>query len=297
MKKHLLIVLSVMMTVFSVNTFAQTYDIVELENGYVIKDVNYLQYFEGRQLMDVYLSENATPAQPFVILIHGGAFTNGDKNEMNDVALELLKHNISSVSINYALLSKKFFKDNNNTTYQTMIHNIWNAIQHVQLKADEWNIRKTNYVLVGEEVGAYLALLAGYNFHTEVESIVAISPITDLRDMASFRNLPVRKGQERILFTKLVGGEEYKTSKYLSQTYINANPIDQARTVPTILIHGVKDQVIPYQQSAKLFTFLKDNGVMTKIFSIENGGAHLLNDPYHKQNVLNYILTWLQYNK
>lgn len=293
MKKLFTSVVIILVSICSINTWAQKGDVIETEHGIIMKDINYLQYFEGAQYMDVYLSYEATPRQPFVILVHGGAFTHGDKKDMNEIAMELMKNNISSVSINYALLSKKFFKDNNFTTYQTMIHNIWNAIQHVQLKADEWSVRKTDFILLGEEAGAYLSLLAGYNFHSEIESIIAISPITDLRDIAGFHRLSERKGQEKMLFTKLVGGEDYKSNKYLSQTYMNASPIDQARAIPTILIHGVKDQKIPYSQSAKLYTMLKDNGVMTKLYTLDNGGADLIYDMNHKQNIFNYIIHWI----
>lgn len=293
MKKLFTALFTILLGLFSNQIFAQKSEIVETEHGLIMKDVNYLQYFAGEQLMDVYLSYDATPRQPFVILVHGGAFTHGDKKDMNELAMELLKHNISSVSINYSLLSKKFFKEGSFNTYQTMIHNIWNAIQHVQMKSDEWSVRKTDFILLGEEAGAYLSLLAGYNFYSEIESIIAISPITDLRDIASFNRLAERKGQEKILFTKLIGGEEYKSNKYLTQTYLNASPIDQARAVPTILIHGVKDQKIPYVQSAKLYNMLKDNGVQTKIYTLENGGADLIYDMNHKQSIFNYIIHWI----
>lgn len=294
MKKQLTIAILIILSIFSIQSQAQNGDLTETENGYVIKNVNYLQYFQGEEYMDVYLSYNATPAQPFVILIHGGSFTNGDKKEMNELAMELMKNDISSVSINYALLSKKYFKDGNKTTYQVMLHNIWNAIQHIQLKSDEWNVRNSNYDIVGEEVGGYLSLLAGYNFYSAVESIVAIGAITDLRDIGSFDRLALRKGQDRILFSKLVGGETFKSSKFLTNVYTNASPIDQVRDVPTVLIHGVKDPIIHYNQSAKLFNFLKDNNVFTKIYTVENGGDGLLHDTNHKDHVTDYIINWIK---
>lgn len=294
MKKLFTVIILFFLSFISWNAFSQNGDMYENEHGYLIRNVNYLQYFQDREYMDVYLSYNATPEQPFVVLIHGGSFTNGDKREMEELALLLMKNDISCVSINYSLLSKKYFKDNITTTYQQMLQDIWNAIQHIQLKADEWNVRKSNYVLIGDEVGGYLALLAGYNFYTAVESIVAISAITDLRDIGSFDRLALRKGQDRILFTKLVGGEPFKSSKYLSNAYANASPIDQVRDVPTILIHGVKDPIIHYNQSAKLFKFLKEHDVYTKIYTVENGADKLLFDPNHKGHVMNYIINWLK---
>lgn len=297
MKKQITLVIFVLLSIFSTSSQAQNGVFHETEYGYVLKNINYMQYFQGEEYMDAYISYNATPAQPFVVLIHGGGFTTGDKKQMEELAVELLKNNINSVSVNYSLLSKKFFKDGNSTTYQTMIHNIWNAIQHVQMKSTEWNVRKTDYILIGEEVGAYLALLSGYNFHSEINSIIAISPITDLRDIAGFNRLARRNGQEKVIFSKLLGGEEFKTSKFLSQAYMNASPIDQARDIPTVFIHGVKDQVIPYSQSAKLYKLLKDNGIYTRINSIENGGANLLADPQHKDHVIQYITNGLKYSK
>lgn len=42
-------------------------------------------------------------ARPGVVLVHGGGFSHGDKEEMEDVAIEMATRGFVTVSINYRL--------------------------------------------------------------------------------------------------------------------------------------------------------------------------------------------------
>lgn len=261
--------------------------------GNIHKDVNYDGMYGDKNLMDVYISNNTTPYSPLVIMIHGGAYSDGSKQDLRELAQELMKYNISAAVINYELLSKKFFNDNNEPDINDMLLNIWHAIQYLQIKSEDWNTPKNGYYILGEEAGGHLALLAGYKFKENIRKIIAIGAITDLKDMKSFSRLASSPSRNKLIFTKLMGNVAYRSEQYLPNEYVNASPIHQISNVPTLLIHGVKDVVIPYEQSAKMYQKLQEKAVNTRLVNIINGGHLLLRDPNHKYEAYDAILDWI----
>ena len=51
--------------------------------------------------------------------------------------------------------------------------------------------------------------------------------------------------------------------------YVNSN------TVPTLLCHGMKDDVVPYSNATTLFELLKKHGVAVELITFQNSGHGL----------------------
>lgn len=280
--------------ILSTATIMSAQSIIEYTDyGQIHKDVNYDALYGDHNLMDVYLSEAGNAYTPFVIMIHGGAYSDGSKEDLNELAQEMMKMNINTAVVDYALLSNKFFNDNSDPTLNNMLLNIWHAIQYLQIKSEEWNIPKNGYYILGEEAGGHLALLAAYKYKESIGKAIAIGAITDLADMKSFSRLASSPSRSKLKFTKLMGNVAYKSEHILPNEYLNASPIHQISEVPTLLIHGVKDNVIPYEQSAKLYHKLQEKRIPAKIVTITNGGHHLLQDENYKYQVYDAVFDWI----
>ncbi|MDQ1096870.1 hypothetical protein [Chryseobacterium camelliae] len=71
----------------------------------VLKDVRYGDF--ERNVMDVYLPEDRSPKSAFVINIHGGAWTQGDRKFDNQLSEYLVSHGIAVANINYRYANKE----------------------------------------------------------------------------------------------------------------------------------------------------------------------------------------------
>ncbi len=283
------------LAVFSfAGTFAQkTIDYTDA--GKIFRDVDYEKLFDRAPLyMDVFLPTGVNAQMPFVILIHGGGFSTGNRKDIEVTARDLMKANIACAIIDYKLLTRNVFIDNKEPSYKEMVLEIWHAIQYVQFRSKDWNVRSTGYTLLGQESGGFLALLAGYKFKHDVQKIVAVSPITDLREISKLGGMKTNYSSTKMMFTKLMGNVAYNNERYLPTVYTDGNPIDQIKNVPTLLIHGAEDLSVPFSQSEKMFMVLQDKNVSSELIRVPEGKSHLLQDHDFNTEITNAIIKWIQ---
>lgn len=265
------------------------------DDGKILRDVDYEKLFDRSPLyMDVFLPTGVNAQMPFVILIHGGGFSTGSRKDMEVTARDLMKANIACAIMDYKLLSRNVFIDNKEPSYKEMVLEIWHAIQYVQFRSKDWKVRATGYTLLGQESGGFLALLAGYKFKHDVQKIVAISPITDLREINKLGGMKTNYSSTKVMFTKLMGNVAYNNERYLPTIYVDGNPIDQIKNVPTLLIHGAEDLSVPFSQSEKMFMVLQDKNVSSELIRVPEGKSHLLQDHDFNSEITNAIIKWIQ---
>lgn len=259
------------------------------EHGTVVRNINYQHYFNDHTKMDLYLANEVSPSQPFVILIPGGKYRGTNKAELRDVAMKLMKENISSVVINYSNINTKVFRNEGTSTYKDMLLDVWQVIQHLQIRSDVWNIRKNGYVILGEEAGAHIGLLSGYKFRENVAKIIAVRPVTDFTDIR-----PLQRLGSNNTYAKLMGNVPYKSFWDVPSQYEDASPILQFKNVPTMLIHAVNDSEIPFNQSALLHNILVSNGIKSQLVRIEGSSRDLLHDEDNEEHIYQEMIRFIR---
>lgn len=273
-------------------TTAQAQDAPDYyEHGTVVRNINYQLYFQDYAKMDLYLADNVSPSQPFVILVPGGKYRGADKAELRQLAMKLMKENISSVVVNYSTINTKIFRNEGTSTYNDMLLDIWQVIQHLQIRSEVWNIRRNGFVVLGEESGGHIALLSGYKFKENVSKIIAIRPITDVTDLRPLSNFAGKN-----TFAKLMGNVPYRTFWDVPQQYEDASPIMQFKNVPTMFIHAAGDSEIPFNQSALLHNILVSNGVKSQLVRLEGSSRDPLQDEEHEDHVFEEMLRFIRSN-
>lgn len=100
-------------------------------------------------VLDLYLAKSA-PAAPFVVYMHGGGFSGGDKAEVSGILKGCLDGGISVASINYRMLPKFRFPCPQQDGAR--------AVQFLRSHASEWNIDPNRLGLSGGSAGAGMAL-------------------------------------------------------------------------------------------------------------------------------------------
>lgn len=112
---------------------------------------------DAAQKYDVYLPANASNA-PIIVMIHGGAWTGGDKqadNVAEDKAGYFVAKGYILVSLNYRLLPK--------SDPLIQAADVARGIANIQANAAKWGGDKNKIVLMGSGAGGHLAALLSSN--------------------------------------------------------------------------------------------------------------------------------------
>ena len=214
------------------------------------------------QVFDIYLPANRTLDTKVMILVHGGGWTSGDKNDMNPLK-DLIRQdlpNIAIVNINYRLA------DENNPPYPMQIEDITSIVDFLKENQNDYVI-SNDLAFLGTSAGAHLSLLWSYAFDSEsdVKMVASIVGPTNFTDPAYLDN------DDPLLQEILdVYGIE-TTTAFLEEI----SPYHQvtADAPPTILFYGGQDPLIPTSQGVDMETKLADLGV-THQFTLYPDAGH-----------------------
>ncbi len=220
------------------------------------------------QNMDIYLPEGRTTATTKVIvMIHGGAWSSGDKAELTPFVdtLKRRQPDYALFNINYRLSAAP------NNLFPTQENDVKAAIEQIYSKASEYGI-SDKYVLIGASAGGHLALLQGYKYLTPVKpkAIISFCGPTDLNDM--YLNPAGGSPVIPLLLASVVG----KTPAQDPALYTNSSPVNfiGAGSPPTMLLYGGVDPLVRPAQAVFVKDKLTAAGV-THQYVLYNGEAHI----------------------
>lgn len=208
---------------------------------------------DPQQKMDIYLPENrSTTSTKVMIMIHGGAWTQGDKSEFTAYVDTLKRRNpnYAIFNINYRLAtgSANFFPAQENDVKSVM--------DFIYAKRAEYKI-SDKFVLLGGSAGGHLALLQAYKYTSpvKVKAVVDFFGPTQLTDMYNNPPNPLIP----LLMVQVTGG----TPATHATLYQQSSPLTfvSAQSPPTIILHGGADIVVSPSQSVMLRNQLQSLGV------------------------------------
>lgn len=206
---------------------------------------------DNQQVYDIYLPENRTSETKVIILVHGGGWTSGDKEDMNgfkDLIREQLP-NYAIVNINYRLA------DTSNEAYPMQINDISSIINDLKANSSAYVVSES-FGFIGVSAGAHLSLLWSYAFDTEnnIEMACSIVGPTNFTDPAYLNN--TNPEIQEALETYGIN----TTTAFLEEI----SPYHQATTTapPTILFYGGLDPLVPTTQGTALDAKLTELGIV-----------------------------------
>ena len=209
--------------------------------------------------LDVYQpTEWSFAARPAVVMIHGGAWIEGDKAGERELATALVPEGIVAFAINYRLAQ------NGRGEYPAALLDVRRAVRWVRAHAREYGVDPDRVGAVGWSAGGHLACLLGTtdvadaddpnsaDFSSRVNCVVDTAGPTDFTDESS---PPLGVGMDRIPPTFLGG-----SLSEIPATYREASPIAHvdSRTAPTLILHGTVDKVVPVDQSRRFAAALRE---------------------------------------
>lgn len=227
---------------------------------------------DTRNKMDVYLPKDRSTATPFVILIHGGAWTGGNKEDMRGFQDLLLARGFGSVSMSYRYVGATVH-------YTELMEDVNKVVMYCVNKSGEWNIRNTKLIISGASAGAHMALLYGYKYDTggRISGIVSMCGPTDLTDPVML-NYATTIGLAGPL--NALAGATYVPNQPVDAKFAAASPLKQAINIPTLMFHGTADLTVPYSQAELLNNRLGQLNYTHKLVTLPGAGHDLgLNIP------------------
>jgi acetyl esterase/lipase len=225
--------------------------------------------------LDVYQPAGKSQPTPVVIVIHGGGWIAGTKEESTLEIAPFLQMGFAAVNVEYRLAQTSLAP--------AAVEDCRCALHWVFANAKKYNFDPTRVVLQGGSAGGHLVLTTGMltpaaGFDKECwtgqENFWSQNPGTDsdprvaaivnwfgISDVLDELHGPNAKGYAVLWLGDQPNADEL--AKRLSPiNYVNKN------TPPIITIHGDKDALVPYEQSVRLHKALDAAGVPNQLYTV-----------------------------
>ena len=218
----------------------------------------------GRDLKcDVYTPPGRPENAPAMLLVHGGSWNNYDRTQLRGYGILIGREGYLCVCTEYRLLGE--------AAWPAQIHDVKAAIRWMRANSSRLGLDPERILIEGNSAGDHLALLAAgtpglpdfegeggnSSVSTEVAAVLAFYPPTDLVAMNRGANEPI------------VSSLEPGSIAEIART---ASPINYVTPdfPPTLLIHGTKDELVPYEQSVRMYQALEKAGVPVELHTYGN---------------------------
>lgn len=227
-------------------------------HGETLKDVVYAQV-DGMPLsLDAHIPDGAGPF-PAAILVHGGGWIAGDKQQyITYIFQPLAEAGFAWFSINYRLAPKYKFP--------AAAEDVERAIDYVRMNAAKYKIDPHRIALIGESAGGHLVSYVGARNKgkSKLAAVVSLYGVHDfISACVEWRPVPTEVLQ---LFG--IPAVDAETAPIL----IKASPVAYVDhdMPPFLLMHGSKDEDVPYQQSVEMCEKMKAVGAHCDLLTIED---------------------------
>lgn len=214
--------------------------------------------------LDLARPEKLAGPTPVVVVIHGGAWRGGKKDEpgMTELMLRYARQGYVSASIQYRLCPQHHFP--------AQLEDVKCAIRFLRAHAEKYQIDPQHVGAIGLSAGAHLAMMLGAmgpqdgfegtggwaDQSSQVQAVVSVAGPTQLdADDIPTISLP--------LVRDFIGG----SAKDKPQEYKQASPVSyvSAGDAPMLLLQGTKDPLVPHTQAYRMTDALTKAGVTGRI--------------------------------
>jgi len=226
---------------------------------------------------DIYLPALRSAQTPVILLIHGGSWIEGDKQDTRGLAEIFSGNKFAVVNMNYPLA-------NDSINFESINEDINRAIDFIRSKSEEFYIAKDKLILMGHSAGGHLAMLTAFKYDPKrnVKAVVSLAGPTNLANNF-YLNGNIASGLATYI------GDSYINQ---SQKYYLNSPINyvDASAPPVYILHGTNDLFVDINDSRQLASKLDSLGVDCKLIESNLEHADLL---YLKKQDYTPIIDWM----
>lgn len=217
----------------------------------------------GKLRLDIDYPSGDKKLFPVVMFLHGGGWVTGDKAALDSKKWipEFAKAGFAVVSVNYRLAPE--------TTFPGPVEDVKAALQFIINNSQKYNLDKDKIAIVGTSAGANLGMLAAFQVNDENPGTIKV--MVDLWGPADLTD-PNFSDETKGYINQFLG-DFSKAAE--------ASPINHvSKNSPAFLIvHGDRDDVVPYEQSLRLQEKLKEvKAPKASLITILNGVHYFIDN-------------------
>jgi acetyl esterase/lipase len=269
--------------------FESTGDSSPYGDAFVKKDIPYIANPHLRQTFDLYLpKDRGQGLSTLIFWLHGGAWMLSNKDWDN--VKYLVKQGYALASVDYRLSADAVFP--------AQIQDCNTALDFVLARANSYGIDPNRFVIGGASAGGHLALLLGLarnekafgaNPSLKPFAILDFFGPTDLTTIldevgSGHGHQVLEDAQQRLL-----GGS---STNQLDMSRV-ASPINYVSSTspPVLILHGGKDDLVPYSQSQRLHLRLDQVGVRNVFITVQGAGhdGPMFETPDIQEKVIRFL--------
>lgn len=234
-----------------------------------------------KQRMDIYYPDMLKPVtlRPVILLVHGGAWREGNKSDMALAAALFTKADFVAISIGYRLFHPEKRKQN---IYPAAYDDVQRAVRFLRVNSATYGIDPQRIGAMGFSAGGHLVALLGTTdtrdnsdpllakVSSRINAVVSVSGPTDLT--TDYANLRLGKVTVQELIDDFIGRN--LSPKALLAQKKKASPLFHVdgKTVPHLFFHGDNDMVVPVENSRKMAAALKAQKISAEIVEFPGEG-------------------------
>lgn len=216
-----------------------------------------------QQVYDLYLPANRTTSDTkIVMLIHGGAWTAGDKNDMNGTVamLQTLHPDYAIVNVNYVLANSE------NYAFPNQFFDIQTIVNKLTSERNDLHV-KPEFGMIGTSAGAHIAMMYDYKYDTndQVKFVADIVGPSDFTDPFYEENFEIPT-----IILALVNQNAYPNGTNFIEELSPLFHVSNTSS-PTCMFYGTEDPLVPESNGESLKLKLDQFNIDNKLRIYQGG--------------------------
>lgn len=200
--------------------------------------------------LDLYQPSKKGLPMPGIIVVHGGSWKSGRREELSDLNRYLAARGYLVASVDYRLAPQ--------ATFPAQRDDVFSAIAYLKNHAAEIGLDKNRLVLLGRSAGGQVALSAAYTGKDPaIKGVIAFYTPNDLAWGYSLPANPLIMNSRRVIEDYLGGPPAGRAVQYEAASPLN---FVNKTTPPTLMIHGARDELVSPLHEDRLLKRLAEEG-------------------------------------
>jgi acetyl esterase/lipase len=219
--------------------------------------------------LDVYRPPARPAPRPAMVLVHGGGMWSGSRADMADPARHLARAGYVAFAVDYRLVDAAAARHR----WPAQLDDVQLAVRWVRANAGRYGVDPERVGAYGWSAGGQLAALLGTRDTRDLALANADYPsrvacVVDLAGDVDLTAYTLPPALDEVV--ALLGG----TPAEVPARYRDVSPLSwiDTRTVPFLVIHGLRDDVVPIVQSRRLVSGLRMVGAEVEYTELPGAG-------------------------